>query len=112
MSGRFDSPVLLAVLGGLSALGVLFGMTASRRAARKAARGVREVNRLTAMAVRCVLFAGVITGVQWLVVSHAADQRVILPTLAVPALVAGFQLARLFAVTEVIYSTRRGGGHR
>lgn len=103
------SPTVLLVLGVLAVLGVVFGLTASRRAAKKAAKGVREVNRLTAMAVRTVLFAGVITGVQWLVISYAADQRVILPTLAVPALVAAFQLSRMFAVTEVVYS-RRGGG--
>ena len=103
------SPTVMLVLGVLAGLGVLFGLTASRRAAKKAAKGVREVNRLTAMAVRTVLFAAVITGVQWLVVRFAVDQRVILPTLAVPAVVAAYQLSRMFAVTEVVYS-RRGGG--
>jgi hypothetical protein len=106
-----QSPTLMLVLAGLAALGILFGLSASRRAARKAAKGVREVNRLTAMAFRTVLFAAVITGVQWLVTHYATDPRVIVPTLAVPALVAAFQLARMFAVTEVVYS-RRGGGHR
>jgi hypothetical protein len=102
----------MLVLVGLAALGVLFGITASRRAARKAAKGMREVNRLTAMAFRTILFAAVITAVQWLITAHATDPRVIVPTLAVPALVAAFQLARMFAVTEVVYSSRRGGGHR
>ena len=106
-----DSPTML-VLVGLAALGVLFGITASRRAARKAAKGVRQVNRLTAMAFRTVLFGAVITGIQWLVTTYATDPRVIVSTLAVPALVAAFQLARVFAVTEVVYSRRRGGGHR
>ncbi|MGH3876501.1 MAG: hypothetical protein ACRDSK_05620 [Actinophytocola sp.] len=106
-----DNPTVMLVLVGLAALGVLFGITASRRAAKKAAKGVREVNRLTAMAFRTVLFAGVITGVQWLVTHYATDPRVIVPTLAVPALIGAFQLARMFAVTEVVYS-RRGGSHR
>jgi hypothetical protein len=106
-----QNPTAMLVLVGLAALGVLFGLTASRRAAKRAAKGVREVNRLTAMAFRTVLFAGVITGVQWLVTHYASDPRVIVPTLAVPALVAAFQLARMFAVTEVVYSGRRGG-HR
>jgi hypothetical protein len=103
---------LMITLGGLAVLGGLSALTAGRRAARKAAKGVREVNRLTAMAVRTVLFAVVITGVEWLVTRYATDERVILPTLGVPGLVAGFQIARLFAVTEVIYSARRGGGRR
>lgn len=106
-----QNPTVMLILAGLAALGVLFGLSASRRAARKAAKGVREVNRLTAMAFRTVLFAAVITGVQWLVTHYATDPRVIVPTLAVPALVAAFQLARMFAVTEVVHSSRQGG-HR
>ena len=105
------SPTVMLVLAVLAGMGVLFGLTASRRAVKKAAKGVREVNRLTAMAVRTILFAAAITGVEWLVTAYATDQRVIVPTLAVPALMAAFQLARMFAVTEVVYS-RRGGGHR
>jgi hypothetical protein len=107
-----ESPTAMLILAVLAGMGVLFGLTASRRAARKAAKGVREVNRLTAMAFRTVLFAVVITGVQWLITAHATDPRVIVPTLAIPALVAAFQLARMFAVTEVVYSSRRGGGYR
>lgn len=112
MSALLNQPVVLVVLAGLAVFGLCATLTAGRRAAVRATTGVREVNRLFAMAARCVLFAALITGAQWLLVTHADDQWVIVAALAVPGLMAGYQLSRLFSVTEVIYSSRRGGGHR
>jgi hypothetical protein len=112
VNALLNQPTALVVLAVLAVVGVVSALTAGRRATKRAARGVREVNRLFAMAVRCVLFAALITGGQWLLVTHTADPWVIVATLAVPALAAGFQLSRLFAITEVVYSTRRGGRHR
>lgn len=107
-----NQPVALAVFGGLAVVGALAALTSGRRAAKRAAKGVREVNRMTAMAFRTLVAGGVITGIQWLVTTHATDPRVIVPTLAVPAVVAGMSVARALAVTEVVHSARRGGGHR
>jgi hypothetical protein len=100
---------VLIVLGVLTVLGALAAFASGRRAAKKAAKGVREVTRMTSMAFRTLVTAAVIVGVQWAIVSNATDTRVIVITLAVPALFAGASVARLLAVTEVVHSARRGG---
>lgn len=102
----------LVVLGVLAVLGALAAFASGRRAARRAAKGVREVSRMTAMVFRTLVTAAVIVGVQWAIVTHHTDTRVILATLALPALFAGASVARLLAVTEVVHSARRGGGYR
>jgi hypothetical protein len=107
-----QQPIVLVVLGALAVVGLVAAATSGRRAAKRAVKGVREVNRMTAMAFRVLVAAGVITGIQWAIVSNANDIRVIVVTLAVPALLAGASVARMLAVTEVVHSARRGGGHR
>jgi hypothetical protein len=102
---------MLIALGGLALLGAVSAITSGRRATKRAAKGVREVTRMTSNAARTVVTAAVVTLVQWLIVTHTSDTTTVLVTLGVPALFAGVSVARLFAVTEVIHSTRRGG-HR
>ncbi|MFL6144339.1 MAG: hypothetical protein ACJ72N_21060 [Labedaea sp.] len=105
-------PTVLIVLGVLAVVGLLAAFTSGRRAARQAVKGVREVSRMTGMAFRTLVTTAVITGVQWAIVTNAHDTRVIVITLAVPALFAGASVARLLAVTEVVHSARRGGHYR
>jgi hypothetical protein len=100
---------MMVALGALAVIGLLAVYGAGRGAARQATQGVREVTRLTANAVRTVTVAAVITGVQWLVVTHTTDPRVLVATLVVPAVFAGASVARLLAVTEVVH---RAGGRR
>lgn len=99
---------LLIALGALALLGVVSAFVSGRRATQRAAKGVREVTRMTGNAVRTLVTATVITVVQWLIVTHTHDTTTVLVTLAVPALFAGVSVARLFAVTEVIHSARGG----
>jgi uncharacterized membrane protein (DUF4010 family) len=100
---------MLIALGGLALLGIVSMIVSGRRATKRAAKGVREVARMTSNAARTVVTAAVITLVQWLIVTHTVDATTVLIALGLPALFAGVSVARLFAVTEVIHSTRRGG---
>jgi hypothetical protein len=102
---------LLMALGGLALLGVVLAIVSGRRATKRAAKGVREVTRMTSNAARTVVTAGVVTLIQWAIVTNTSDTTTVLITLGFPALFAGVSVARLFAVTEVIHSSRRGG-HR
>lgn len=101
---------MVIVVGGLAVLGVVSAVLSGRRATKRAAKGVREVTRMTSNAARAVVTGVVVTLVQWLIVTHTSDTTTILVTLGIPALFAGVSVARLFAVTEVIHSTR--GRHR
>jgi hypothetical protein len=106
MNGQ--SSTLLVVLGALALIGLISAITSGRRATKHAAKGVREVTRMTSNAARTLVTAAVMTLVQWLIVTHTSDTTTVLVTLGVPALFAGASVARLFAVTEVIHSTRGG----
>ena len=107
-----DPQTVLIVVAVLAAIGGIATYSAGRSATRHATRGVREVTRLTAAAVRALTTAAVITGVQWWVVTHVTDTTVLVAVLAVPALFAGASVARLLAVTEIVHTTHRAGGRR
>lgn len=101
-------PPAWIALGVLALVGMLAAFTSGRRAAKQAARGMREVTRMTGMAFRTLVTTAVITAVQWVIVTNTTDTTTVVITLAVPALFAGVSVARLLAVTEVVHSTRRG----
>lgn len=82
-----------------------------RRTGRRSVKGVREVTRVGGTAVRSLVIAAVIVGAQWIVLRFG-DTTATLVALGIPAVLAGITVARLFAVTEVVHSTRRGGGRR
>jgi hypothetical protein len=103
-----NQQTMLIALGVLAVFGLITVVTSGRRATKRAAKGVREVTRMTSNAARTVVTAAVVTGVQWLIVTQTSDTTTILVTLGLPALFAGVSVARLFAVTEVIHSTRGG----
>jgi uncharacterized membrane protein len=102
---------MLIALGALAVVGLVSSVMSGRRATKRAAKGVREATRMTSNAMRTLVTMAVITLIQWAIVSNTSDTTTVLIALAVPALFAGASVARLFAVTEVVRSTRRGGRH-
>ena len=97
----------------LAGLGLISIWTSGARAGRKTERAVREVTRVGGTAVRTVITAAVLTGVQWATLSLTGDPVVWAVALGLPALFAGTTVARLLAVTEVIRTIprhARGGG--
>lgn len=99
----------------LAGLGLVSVWTSGARAGKKTERAVREVTRIGGTAVRTVLTAAVLVGVQWATLSSTGDPVAWAVALGVPALFAGTTVARLLAVTEVIRTlprNARGGGRR
>jgi hypothetical protein len=101
---------VVMVLGGLALVGLFSVWRAGRTSAAKARKGVREVTRMTGNALRTLVTAGLISGVQWAVITWWPNPTVLAIALIVPALFAGAAVARLLAVTEIVSTTR--GGHR
>lgn len=89
----------------------------SARRARAAADRVRAGARLMSLAGRVVFTAGLLVGVQWVVITHPGDTRVLLAVLALPDLFAAFVLTRALTVAsldirDVNRRGRRRGGAR
>lgn len=106
---------VLAGAGGLLVLAWVW-RTGARRA-RAAADAARSGARLVSLAGRVVFTAGVIVGVQWLVLTHPhVNGCAVLAALGLPALFASYALTRALTVTTVDLSTvggrRRRGGRR
>jgi hypothetical protein len=93
-----------AYLIGAGALLVLWLLWRGRRAARAA----REVTRIGGSVGRALVLAGLITGVQWAVITHTTGTTAVLLALGIPALFAGNALAQLMPVTTV-HNGRKGG---
>jgi hypothetical protein len=101
----------LAGAGGLVAL--VWVWRAGARRARAAADAARAGARLVSPAGRVVFTAGLITGVQWLVITRpAVSWWAVLVVLGLPALVAAHALTRALTVTTQDLPRRRGGGRR
>lgn len=104
----FTDPVVI----GLAVLG-LVGLLALRRTGKnRAARAkleVREVTRMGGTFVRTLFISAVIVGVQAAVWSYSADTTARVVALVIPALLAGVTVARMFAVSTVVHSPRKGG---
>ena len=83
----------------LAVLGLLWLWGAGVRAGRKAQKKVREVSRTGSVLGWGLLTAGVIVGVQWVVIANTTDAGTIAAVLGTPALVAGIAVARLCVVT-------------
>ncbi|MCE7009336.1 hypothetical protein LWC34_41960 [Kibdelosporangium philippinense] len=98
---------------GLAVL-ALVGLLALRRTGKNkaatAALQVREVTRMGGTFVRTLFISGVIVAVQAAVWTFSTDTTARVVALAVPALLAGVTVARLFAVTTVVHTKK--GGHR
>jgi hypothetical protein len=97
------------VLAGLGVLLALFlvwrvGARKARAAADKARAGVR----LVSLAGRVAFTAGLLVGVQWLVITHPGNVTLLLVVLAVPDLLAGYVLTRALTVSTADGSQGRG----
>ena len=106
---------VLAGAGGLLVLAWVW--RASARRARAAADAARSSARLMSLAGRVMFTAGVIVGVQWLVLTHPqVNGWAVVAVLGLPALFASHALTRALTVTTVDMSRadgrRRRGGRR
>jgi len=97
---------LLAGMGVLLAL--LWIWRASARRAKAAADAARSGARLLSLAGRVLFTAGLIVGVQWVVILHPASPWLLLAVLGLPALFAAHTLTRALTVTTVDSPRRRG----
>jgi hypothetical protein len=98
---------LLAGVGVLLAL--LWVWRAGARRARAAADAARAGARLLSLFGRVVFTAGLVVGVQWIVITHPmANKWLLLVVLGVPALFASYALTRALTVTTVDSPRRRG----
>ena len=101
---------LLAALGALLALVLVW--RGSARRARRAADAARAGVRVVSLAGRVVVTAGLLVGVQWVVITHpAGNPTVLLVLLGLPDLLAAHVLTRALTVTTV-EPPRLGGGRR
>jgi len=96
----------------LAGVGVVLGLfvlwRGSVRRARAAADAAYAGARVVSLAGRVLVMAGVIVGVQWLVISRPLNTTVLLVVLAVPALFAAHGITRALTVTTVDVTRRRG----
>jgi hypothetical protein len=97
---------LLAGLGVLVV--VLWIWRASVRRAKAAANAARSSARVLSLAGRVVLTAGLIVGVQWIVIMHPDNKWLLLTVLGLPALFASHTLTRALTVTTVDSPRRKG----
>lgn len=94
-------------------LSLLLLWRAGARRARAAADAARAGARLLSLTGRVLFTAGLIVGVQWLVITHPTGNGwVLLAALGLPALFASYTLTRALTVTTVDAPHRRGGGRR
>lgn len=96
------------VLVALAGVGVVAAFGAGVRAAHRATQHARAVTRIGANLTRAVVTGAVIVGVQWAVLAHTTDPTAWAVAPGVPALFAGAEIARMFAVTEIVHG-RKGG---
>ncbi len=101
----------MQVLAGVGVLLVLlYVWRASARRARAAADAARSGARLWSLAGRVAFTAGLIVGVQWLVITHPTGNGwVLLAVLGLPALFASYTLTRALTVTTLDTPRKRGG---
>lgn len=98
----------------LAAFGVLFALVmmwrSGTRRARRAAEAAHAASRVVSLAGRVLVTAGVIVGIEWVVITYGAGSTLFWVVLAVPALISGHVLTRLLTVTSI--DTTRRQGHR
>jgi hypothetical protein len=99
MSVHLTAQELLAGMGGLGAL--VWVCRAGARRARAAADTARSGVRLVSLAGRMLLTAGLLVGVQWVVITHPGNPWVTFAVLALPDLLAAHVLTRSLTVTAV-----------
>jgi hypothetical protein len=104
---------MMPLLAGLGVLLVLFLLwRAGRRKAKAAAEAARTGARLVSLVGRVLVAAGVLVGVQWIVITHPGDTTLLLVVLGLPDLFAAYVLTRALTVSTAENPTRRRGGQR
>ncbi|EWC58862.1 hypothetical protein UO65_5864 [Actinokineospora spheciospongiae] len=102
-------PMLFAGVGIL--LGLLIVWRAGARKVRAATEAARTGARAVSLVGRVLVLGGLITGVQWVVITYAADNTsLLLSVLGLPALFTAATLVR--TLTVVADGPRRRGGKR
>lgn len=96
----------IAGLGVLLALFVMWRWSVRR--ARAAADAARAGAHVLSLAGRVLFTAGLIVGVQWVVILHPDNKWLLLAVLGLPALFASHALTRALTVTTVDAPRRRG----
>jgi hypothetical protein len=96
----------------LAGAGVLLSLfmvwRAGARRAKAAAKAARSSVRLLSVGGRVLVTAGLIVGVQWLVISHpSVNGWLVFAVLGVPALFASYALTRALTVTTWDRGDRR-----
>lgn len=107
MSVDLTATQLIAGVGALLVL--VWVWRAGARRAKSAASVARPGARLVSLAGRVLFTAGVIVGVQWLVITHPGTNGwAVTAALGVPALVASHALSRALTTTTVDLGRKRG----
>jgi hypothetical protein len=97
------------LLAGIGVLVVLLWIwRASARRAKAAAEAARSGARLLSLAGRVLFTAGLIVGVQWVVILHPDNKWLLLVVLGLPALFSAHALTRALTVTTVDSPRRKG----
>jgi hypothetical protein len=111
MTGLTLTPVQI-----MAGLGVLFIVASVWRSGARRARATAEAAqsgaRLASLGGRVFFTAGLIVGVQWVVITYGGRGWLLLGVLGVPALFAAYTLTRALTITTDDTPRRRGGGRR
>jgi hypothetical protein len=93
----------------LAGVGVLLALVWVWRAGARRARAAANAARLLSLTGRVLFTAGMIVGVQWLVITHpAVNGWAISAALGLPALFSSYTLVRALTVTTVDLPRKRG----
>ena len=104
------SPV--EIMAGIGVLLVLLWVWRAGARRAKAADAARSSARLVSLFGRVSFTAGLIAGVQWVVLTHGPELWLTLVVLGLPALFASYTLTRALTITTHDMPRRRGGGRR
>ena len=101
------TPMQVLALVGVLVIVAMMWRSGTRRA-RRAAQAAHAASRVVSLAGHVLATAGVIVGVQWLVITYAPGSTLFWVALALPALITGHVLTKAFTVTSVDVTYRRG----
>jgi hypothetical protein len=101
------TPMQVLALMGVLVIVAMMWRSGTRRA-RRAAQAAHAASRVVSLAGHVLATAGVIVGVQWLVITYAPGSTLFWVALALPALITGHVLTKAFTVTSVDVTYRRG----
>lgn len=101
------TPMQVLALVGVLVIVAMMWRSGTRRA-RRAAQAAHAASRMVSLAGHVLATAGVIVGVQWLVITYAPGSTLFWVALALPALITGHVLTKAFTVTSVDVTYRRG----